>query len=122
MKRILTYSLFESSDESIEMYLRDIFQECIDLGYYITNQANGSDYVRLTVEKPPFRLSVGRPFKYDLVLLDSVESSIEYMKSNGFQHKIKYAIAKNFEFFEGSPAEGSKIVFLIVEFFFINIK
>ena len=96
MKHIKTYKTFESSEypeetiQEIIQYLKDIFQELVDVGYtidiYDESYYRDKIVIRLNIIKKNFE---DKPlyFKADEVH-DTVISSIDYTKSIGMKSSV----------------------------------
>ena len=115
MKHIRTYKIFEAVvKDDIIQYLKDIFQEPIDIGLDVEVDIAMDKSYMVIIEKLK-NATEYVSFKYDSILSDAIESSILYMKSVGYSPTVKYS-AKYMQCGDKIPRKGSRIKFLGINF------
>ncbi len=94
MKRIKTFNLFESFDDSLDILpiVKDMLLELSDLDY-VTNcvirRLDGREYIRIGIVKPAVmksRYDVKASFEW-IDIREIMNTIIEYLKSEGYHYQ-----------------------------------
>lgn len=95
MKKIKSFSLFESVDDALDILpvVKDMLLELSDLDY-ITNcvvrRMDGCEYIRIGISKPVVigdRYDVKASFEW-IDIKDIMDTIIEYLKSEGYHYQV----------------------------------